>query len=86
MSAAAPVAVTEMQQALDRLEKIETRLGQLADAINGLGANTQWIVDNVQGIFQMFGSPQFSAMLPSILGGAMSGMELPDGASAGPEG
>jgi len=83
MSQAAPVAITEMQQALQKLEQIQATQQKHADAINGLGANVQWLVDNVQGIFQMFGSPQFSAMLPSILGSAASGLgNVPDDLSA----
>lgn len=78
MSEAAPVAVTEMQQALNELSEIKATQQKFADAINGLGANVQWLVDNVQSIFQMFSSPQFGAMLPSILGGAVNGMEAPD--------
>lgn len=72
-----PVPDTEAQQILAGQARIETALKEHADALNFLGQNVQWIVDNVQGIFQMFNSPQFASMMPGILGAAAKG--IPDG-------
>lgn len=74
MSAPATPAVTQMDEALQRLDSIENKQAAQTDAINSLGANVQWIVDNVQGIFQMFNSPQFTSMLPGVMAGAASGI------------
>ena len=57
-------AQTEAKQILEKLDK-------QTEAINAMGANIQWIVENVQGIFQMFGSPQMMAMLPQMMNGAI---------------
>ena len=65
-------AETEAKQILNKLDK-------QTEAINAMGANIQWIVENVQGIFQMFSSPQMMAMLPQMMSGAMSTMGDTDG-------
>lgn len=70
MSAPATPALTQMDEALGLLNEVEATLKAHAEAINNLGRNVQWIVDNVQGIFQMFNSPQFTSMMPGILGAA----------------
>lgn len=75
-------AVTEVQQLILEQRAVREELAAVKDAVNGLGQNVQWVIDNVQGIFQMFSSPQFMAMLPNLMGGG-----IPDGGnSAGPEG
>lgn len=74
-----PVPDTEAQQILQGLAELQKSVQAHADAINNLGANVQWIVDNVQGIFQMFNSPQFASMMPGVLGAAAKGM-TPDAA------
>jgi hypothetical protein len=55
----------QAQEETQRLIKIHT------DAINGLGTNVQWIIDNVQGIFQMFQNPAFMSNIPAMLAGGM---------------
>jgi hypothetical protein len=65
---------TETQQLLAAQELQGEKIDRLAEAVNGLGGNIQWIIDNVQGIFQMFGSPQMMAMLPQMMSGAMGAM------------
>jgi hypothetical protein len=66
---------------LDRLyrENAEQadRIVKLTAAVNEMGARLQWIIDRVDGIFQMFGSPQMTAMLPGMMAGAM-GAASPD--------
>lgn len=66
-------AITDIQQVLKNQEIILAAITTLTLAINGLGENTQWIVDNTKGIFQMFSNPQFMAQIPQMLGGMNSG-------------
>lgn len=69
MSAPEIPVQTEAAQILESQQALQERVEQLITAVNGLGANVQWIIDNVQGIFQMFSSPQFMAQLPKMMGG-----------------
>jgi len=80
-------ADTDLERVLKALDQMSERQDKFAEAINNLGLNVQWIVDNVQGIFQMFGSPQFAAMLPQMMSGgipeaAMAAAENVNGESA----
>jgi hypothetical protein len=68
-------AVTDIEQVLANQDKILALLAAQNTAINQLGANVQWIIDNVQGIFQMFSNPQFMAQLPQMMGGMGNGGE-----------
>jgi hypothetical protein len=68
---------TEARQILAGIERLEERLGKLTEAFNATGANVEWIVQNVQGIFQMFASPQMMSMLPAMMGGAMQAAQVP---------
>lgn len=58
---------TEMEQLHYKVDHLKERQDRLVDALNGIGKNVQWIIDNVQGIFQMFQSPQFMQALPSMM-------------------
>lgn len=69
MSLPEPAADTEAQQILQGLARLENRIEQLALAVNGLGANQQWIVDNVKNIFEMFGSPAFMGQVMGAMNG-----------------
>lgn len=62
---------TETERLLAAQEVQGEKIDRLTDAVNGLGKNVEWIIENVQGIFQMFGSPQMMAMLPAMMNGAM---------------
>lgn len=73
MSAPDVPVETEAQQILSKQQEVLDAIGQLTTAVNGLGANVQWIIDNVQGIFQMFSNPAFMAQLPQMMGGIQSG-------------
>lgn len=79
----------ELQAVKDLIENsVLPRLDNHADGINALGANVQWIVQNAQGIFQMFASPQFMSQMTNVLMGGMNGagqQPEPESASAGPE-
>lgn len=84
MSFAEAPAPTEAQQILAELAKISDRLDSLTSAYNSQGENVQWIVDNVQHIFQMFGSPQFMAMLGNLSFGGMTGNDSADTTGTAP--
>jgi hypothetical protein len=58
---------TEAQQILDGQAEIMERLDRHADAINSVGANLEWIVENVKGIFQMFGNPAFMSQMGAMM-------------------
>jgi hypothetical protein len=75
-------AETEAQQILFKLDMHEQQLVQLTAALNGLGENVQWIVDNVQGIFQMFSSPAF---MTQMMGAFNGGVVAAAAADTGPE-
>lgn len=80
MSQSESPALTDAEKILLNQEKILAILARHGDEINGLGQNLTWIVENVQGIFQMFGNPQMMSMLGPALSGAMAGMgDVPDG-------
>jgi hypothetical protein len=65
---------TEAQQIIEALEQQDLRLDSHAMAINSIGENVQWLVDNVKGIFQMFSNP---AIMSQIMRSA-SAMTPPD--------
>lgn len=83
MSFAEPAAETEAKQILAELKATQEKLAALTDAVNGLGANVQWVIDNATGIFQMFASPQFMSMIPSFMQGGMPNDGQPE---SGPDG
>lgn len=60
-------AESEAKQILAQLDQQSERLDNFADAINGIGMNMQWLVDNVKHIFEMFGDPRFMSMLPKMM-------------------
>ena len=77
-----PAADTEAQQILQGLARVEKRVEQLALAINGLGANQQWIVDNVKNIFEMFGSPAFMSQVMGAMNGGFAAAAADAGTDA----
>lgn len=81
-------AETEAKQILANQVAMNERLDQHAAAINAMGANVEWIVDNVKGIFQMFGNPAFMTQMGSMIGAMPHGgrpEDRPD-PDAGPTG
>jgi hypothetical protein len=77
---------TETKQLLAASEAQQEKLDQLTAAVNLLGANVQWIIDNVKGIFEMFSSPAFMQMLPGVMGGVnVGGQGGTDSAGPGDE-
>lgn len=73
MSAPETPVQTEAAQILELQRQTLNKLDELIQAVNGLGGNVQWIIDNVQGIFQMFANPAFMAQLPGMMGGMAGG-------------
>lgn len=61
----------EVTRLNDKLEAQQDRLDAQTTAINLLGKNIQWMVDNVQGIFQMFSDPN---VINQTMNGVMSMM------------
>lgn len=71
-----------IQICLDQLGAMNDRLDRLTDALNSLGANEQWVVDNVKGIFSMFSNPAFMSQMTNTLMGSLNGGQ-PESTSAG---
>lgn len=61
------VAETDIELLHKKFDYIYEQQQRLVSAVNGLGQNIQWIIDNAKGIFEMFQSPQFMAALPSMM-------------------
>jgi hypothetical protein len=79
MSIPEPAAQTDAERIIQLQEETISTLSSLVEAINGLGANQQWIVDNVKGIFEMFGSPAFmSNMMGAFNGGFAADLAAAD--------
>lgn len=69
MSAPEAPAQTDIERLIAVHEETQRVVKAQTDAINTLGANVQWIIDNVKGIFEMFSNPAFMSMLPGMMGG-----------------
>lgn len=81
--------VTEIKQLLRQTLEAQTalneRLGNQAIGINAIGENLNWLVQNTQGIFQMFASPAFMSQMSNMLMGGISGNgPQADGPASGP--
>lgn len=79
-----------LHRVLEGQEQQNARLGSHAAAINEIGANLGWLVQNTQGLFQMFASPQFVSQMSNMVMGGMqnAGPNAPDatGTSEGADG
>lgn len=73
-------ALTDIDKVNQRLDAIEAAQGQQTQAINSLGANIQWLIDQAQGIFKVFSSPQF---MNQILSGGIPNVAGPQPEPAG---
>jgi hypothetical protein len=62
-----------LAQCLDSQNALNARLEGQAAGINAIGQNLNWLVQNTQGIFQMFASPQFMSQMSNMLIGGISG-------------
>lgn len=80
MSAPETPVQTEAAQILELQRQTLTKLDELIQALNGLGGNVQWIIDNVSGIFQMFANPNFMGQISGMMGGMAGGGEGPGNA------
>lgn len=76
-----------LRQALDAQAALNMRLDGQAVGINNIGENLNWLVQNTQGLFQMFASPQFVSQMSNMMMGGMqnAGANAPD-ATGTPEG
>lgn len=80
---------TDVEEIKSRLDRLETalaatndRLDGQATGINSIGENMMWLVNNVQGIFQMFASPQFMSQMTNLLMGQVNNARTQDGPGA----
>lgn len=68
---------TPVMTDIDRLilaqEETQRRLDVQTEALNNLGANVQWIIDNAKGIFEMFSNPAFMGQMMGQMGGMGDG-------------
>jgi len=80
MSYAETPVPTDVDKILAAIELQNQKIDQLTDALNTVGANVQWAIDQGKGIFQMFSSPGFMANMGGILGGINHGGGLEAGA------
>jgi hypothetical protein len=62
---------TDIERIEAKMDFIHARQDKLTEAVNSVGANMQWVIDNVQGIFKMLNSPQFMARLPQMMNPAV---------------
>lgn len=69
-----------------QLAETNVRLDGQAAGINSIGENMMWLVNNVQGIFQMFASPAFMSQMTNLLMGQVNGGQNgpSDGSGADP--
>jgi len=85
-----PVTDTEeikqlLRQVLEAQNALNLRLDGQAVGINNVGENLNWLVQNTQGLFQMFASPQFVSQMTNMMMSGMGGAK-PDDESTGPQG
>jgi hypothetical protein len=78
----------EIRERLEAMEKtVEdhgVRLDRMVQGINAIGENVQWLVQNTQGIFQMFQSPQFMSQMTNALMGGVGSAGRPEESEPGP--
>jgi hypothetical protein len=67
-----------LKKLLDALDGLSQRLDGQAAGINHIGENLNWLVQNTQGLFQMFASPQFAAQMSNMLMGGMTSAGRPE--------
>ena len=83
MSEAEVPVPSDAEQIKNLLIQQNERMDRLVDAVNSLGANQQWMVENVQGIFQMFSTPAFMGQIQGMLGGMLGSPDEEDDAIPG---
>jgi hypothetical protein len=66
-----------------QLESISSRLDLYRDALNAQGENVAWLVQNTQGLFQMFASPAFMGQMTELL--TKQGISHATGPEDGPD-
>lgn len=74
MSQAEPRAETDVERLTRVLEEQSARLDRMAEEINALGQNLQWMIDSAKPLLEMLNSPMFASMGPGLMGAAMGGL------------
>ena len=74
MSQAEPRAETDIEKLFRMQEEQAERIERLAEAVNYLGQNLQWMIDSAKPLLEMLNSPMFSTMAPGLMSGAMAGL------------
>lgn len=67
MSYAETPVPSQADTILENQERILANQVKIMGALDGLGGNMQWLVDNVKGIFEMFGNPQMMGMMQGMM-------------------
>lgn len=67
MSYAETPVPSQADQILENQQMILDNQRKIMGALDGLGGNMQWLVDNVKGIFEMFGNPQMMSMMQGMM-------------------
>lgn len=75
-------ALTDTEKILAAISELQTQNARQTEAINSLGQNLQWLIDQAQGIFKVFSSPQFMNQILS--GGIPNVGQSPAGPAEGP--
>jgi hypothetical protein len=65
------LAEEKLQEVVNVMLGIQSRIDQLIASHNQVGENIAWIVANTQGIFQMFSDPK---LINQMMGGMLSQM------------
>lgn len=80
MSYAETPAQTDAERILRALDDLKEELDMISQrqdshvaAINSMGENITWLCNSLQGLFQMFQSPQMMAQFSSMMGGMLNG-------------
>jgi hypothetical protein len=63
-------AETDVEKLVRLQEENSARLDALTEAVNGLGQNMQWVIDNAKGVFEMFSNPAFMSQMMGGFGNA----------------
>lgn len=72
-----------VEKVLENQQTILTRLDIYRDALNAQGENVAWLVQNTQGLFQMFASPAFMGQMTELL--TKQGISHATGPEDGPD-
>ena len=75
MSEAEAPAMTDAEEIKHLLHQVNDRLDRVANALNGLGSNVQWMLDTAKPLLEMVNSPMFGSMMPGMMSAAAGVLE-----------